>query len=169
VKKLFDAGELTDSTGKKIDDMSNIKFDDASDPLAKGLSNLTDSINNLVKLLGGDVPAAAAAAADGITDHLSKITVPTIDVHYKLDGGDGSPIPMASGGDFLVSKPTLFLAGEAGPERATFSGAGRTSQTGTITDAHLDQLKKLNQRLAFVDNLPDDMARAVKVAMQFAS
>ena len=33
-------------------------------------------------------------------------------------------IAMASGGDFMVTKPTLFLAGEAGPERATFGGAG---------------------------------------------
>jgi hypothetical protein len=32
----------------------------------------------------------------------------------------------AAGGDYLVTRPTLFLAGEAGVERATFSGAGRT-------------------------------------------
>src|SRR5262245_45360647 len=43
--------------------------------------------------------------------------------------------PQAAGGDYLVSKPTLFLAGEAGPERATFrpgggrGGGGDTSQT----------------------------------------
>jgi hypothetical protein len=36
-----------------------------------------------------------------------------------------APIPMADGGDFMVNKPTLFLAGEAGPERATFSGANK--------------------------------------------
>ncbi len=35
-------------------------------------------------------------------------------------------IPMAGGGDFMVNKPTLFLAGEAGPERATFGGANST-------------------------------------------
>ena len=35
--------------------------------------------------------------------------------------------PQASGGDYLVSKPTLFLAGEAGTERATFTPAGRSS------------------------------------------
>ena len=29
--------------------------------------------------------------------------------------------PQATGGDYLVRKPTLFLAGEAGPERATFT------------------------------------------------
>lgn len=36
-------------------------------------------------------------------------------------------IPMAAGGDFIVDKPTLFLAGEAGQERASFSGANRAS------------------------------------------
>lgn len=30
-------------------------------------------------------------------------------------------VPQAGGGDWLVTKPTLFLAGEAGPERATFT------------------------------------------------
>lgn len=34
--------------------------------------------------------------------------------------------PMADGGFGTVTKPTLFLAGEAGPEQFAFSGAGRT-------------------------------------------
>jgi hypothetical protein len=42
----------------------------------------------------------------------------------------GAAIPMARDGDFLLTQPTLFLAGEAGPERASFSGAGRTSAGG---------------------------------------
>ena len=33
-------------------------------------------------------------------------------------------MPMAKGGDMIVKKPTLFLAGEAGPERATFTPGG---------------------------------------------
>lgn len=42
----------------------------------------------------------------------------------------GGIVPMADGGDVIVRHPTLFLAGEAGPERATFTpvgggGAGR--------------------------------------------
>lgn len=32
----------------------------------------------------------------------------------------------AAGGDYLVTKPTLFIAGEAGAERASFSGANNT-------------------------------------------
>lgn len=36
----------------------------------------------------------------------------------------------AGGGDYMVTRPTLFLAGEAGPERATFSGANRANYGG---------------------------------------
>jgi len=37
-------------------------------------------------------------------------------------------IPQAKGGDWVVRRPTLFLAGEAGPERATFTPLGRAPQ-----------------------------------------
>ena len=36
-----------------------------------------------------------------------------------------NPYPMAAGGFGTVTKPTLFLAGEAGPEQVAFSGANR--------------------------------------------
>lgn len=48
-------------------------------------------------------------------------------------GPPQGPIPQADGGDWLVTRPTLFLAGEAGPERATFtplSGGGNQSGGG---------------------------------------
>lgn len=49
--------------------------------------------------------------------------------------------PQATGGDYMVSQPTLFMAGEAGPERATFTplsqmggggGGGGQNQIGPI-------------------------------------
>jgi len=55
---------------------------------------------------------------------------------YTGNGGQGAPMrmpdgrqvagpyPMAEGGDFNVAGPTMFLAGEAGPERATFQPQG---------------------------------------------
>lgn len=53
------------------------------------------------------------------------------------DGGtSGSPegttpvYPQAAGGDFLVRHPTLFLAGDTGLERATFTPAGQGGQYG---------------------------------------
>jgi len=41
--------------------------------------------------------------------------------------------PQASGGDYLVNGPTMFLAGEAGPERATFSPIGGRDYHGSGT------------------------------------
>jgi hypothetical protein len=38
---------------------------------------------------------------------------------------DGKAIAQASGGDWQVNKPTLFMAGEAGPERAIFIPQGK--------------------------------------------
>jgi hypothetical protein len=165
LQKLVDMGDLTDANGLKLTDLSGIKFADT--PIDTGMDKLTKAIEHLSNVLQG-IPDDAKKAADGIQDHLGKITIPPIDVHYRLDGGDGAPLPMAGGGDFMVSKPTLFLAGEAGPERASFSGANRTSMPGASD--HLDEMRAMHAtikaKLAFVDNLPDDMARAVMVAMQ---
>lgn len=45
---------------------------------------------------------------------------------------------MATGGDMLVTEPTLFLAGEAGPERATFSPVGGRNYHGAggVAEVH---------------------------------
>jgi hypothetical protein len=40
------------------------------------------------------------------------------------------PYPQAAGGDYLVTEPTVFIAGEAGPERATFTP--KSTPTGTL-------------------------------------
>ena len=56
----------------------------------------------------------------------------------NLPGGEPvgwqQPIMNATGGDYLVNRPTLFIAGEAGPERATFTpqnGMGGGVEPGT--------------------------------------
>jgi hypothetical protein len=71
--------------------------------------------------------AAATAAAQGLGSGAA-----------ALGGGAGRSIsvdmlsvsPQAKGGDYMVNKPTLFLAGEAGPERATFTPIGKTGGGG---------------------------------------
>jgi hypothetical protein len=45
-------------------------------------------------------------------------------------GAVAGPYPMAAGGDMMVNQPTLFLAGENGPERATFQPQGGPPQGG---------------------------------------
>jgi hypothetical protein len=55
-------------------------------------------------------------------DNLKDKTI-TVNVEYSSSGA----APQAAGGDYWVTTPTLFLAGEAGPERATFTPMGRGS------------------------------------------
>ena len=105
IEHLQQAGELTDDTGKKLDDISGIKFDDTSDPLAQGIDKLTKAITDLVTLLSKDVPDAAGAAADGITKKLGGLQIPAVHVPVVVDaptgGGDASgatPEKHASGG-----------------------------------------------------------------------
>jgi hypothetical protein len=57
---------------------------------------------------------------------VSNVTVNTTYKYSGLAPGPNDiealkPHPQATGGDYLVRKPTLFLAGEAGTERATFT------------------------------------------------
>jgi hypothetical protein len=69
---------------------------------------------------------------------------------------------MAAGGDFMVTRPTMFLAGEAGPERATFSGAGNAgSSSGMSTAAMESELSEIRQLL-------NDQPRAMAIAIQDA-
>jgi hypothetical protein len=71
--------------------------------------------------------AAATAAAQGLGSGAAAV-----------GGGAGRSIsvdmlsvsPQAKGGDYMVNKPTLFLAGEAGPERATFTPIGKSGGGG---------------------------------------
>lgn len=102
------------------------------------------------------------SAADGLEDALSAITptavhVPVVWDIPDLPGGSASlpAFPQAAGGDYLVTRPTLFLAGEAGPERATFTpqgkgGGGRfdTSALERKMDALLSEFRSLPRNLA---------------------
>ncbi len=66
------------------------------------------------------------------------------DVEAGRRQGAGNPDvregwPQAAGGDYLVRSKTLFIAGEAGPERATFQPIG-----GTLRSPHGDIIVNVN-------------------------
>jgi hypothetical protein len=44
--------------------------------------------------------------------------------------------PMAEGGRGIVTRPTLFLAGERGPEEYAFSGANRQFESAGATNVY---------------------------------
>lgn len=89
---------------------------------------------------------------------------------YISSGGTSSPgnpitaLPQQYGGDYIVDKPTLFLAGEAGrPERVRFdpvTGEGY-NPSGGDTHIHL-HIESFGGNQADVDRLAKTVAREVK-------
>lgn len=76
----------------------------------------------------------SSRAADGMKDKTATLTTDIV-TNYKTNGvpvvhGNGPIYAQAEGGDYMVNKPTLFLAGEAGQERATFTPAGKGGMDG---------------------------------------
>jgi hypothetical protein len=131
-EQLAITGQLTDDAGNKITDVSKLKFDDAGDPLAKGMDSLTTALNRLGDLLDPNSPKGIAAktqsTATAMAAALASVPDKHINVFYDRQG-DGGPDwggPQAAGGDYHVTRPTLFLAGEAGDEDISFSGGGKS-------------------------------------------
>lgn len=100
--------------------------------------------------VSGDAADAAEDAAAAIDTVLAGHDF-RVKIHFDMDGLPsgasipGGAIPQAEGGDWIVTRPTLFLAGEAGPERATFTphgGAGPASGPVHVT-LNLDSIKVL--------------------------
>jgi hypothetical protein len=90
IDNLVAAGQLTDDTGKKLDDVSQIKFADTNDPLAQGIDNLTQAINDLISTLGG-LPKSAADAASGMAAALGHVDVPPVVIPYSYQQQGAGP------------------------------------------------------------------------------
>lgn len=114
LQKMVDAGLLTDEFGVKLDTLEGLKF---NVPLEDQIGLLIEALDRLIDKIGGP---------GGVSEAFNSIKVPDVDTDGIRGGGWRSGvIPQADGGDWLVTKPTLFLAGEAGAERATFTPIGR--------------------------------------------
>jgi len=93
-----------------------------------------------VATLGGAAATGTAAYTASLATGIASTTASvmasqtagrSISVESQMSGGGqvlsqtpGWGGPQANGGDYMVNRPTLFLAGEAGPERATFTPIG---------------------------------------------
>lgn len=102
--------------------------------------------------------AQAKAAADALEDAISNVDPDPIHVPiiYDLPPFPGGAMteapevfPQAEGGDYMVTKPTLFLAGEAGPERATFVPSGSSSGGSGDWNALMDRMDARNDAFLF--------------------
>lgn len=153
LEKMIEEGDLYDENGNKITDLAQLGVS-FSESMTEGFTRVVNKLQELLDKLGL-VPAKIKA-------------IPPIDIPVggkgdsgAGEGGGGVGIPMAAGGDFYVTKPTKFIAGEAGPEFASFSGAYRQRE-GSATAATLNMIAA---RLAFIDTLPDTLTRAFTVAL----
>lgn len=114
--KISALGEYLALREKSVSD-ANTRIRDTFGEFAGGLDGqIADVLNKL---------AAVRAAAAGAAAPYAGSTIASIPTN------PGFYYPMAAGGDFMVNSPTLFLAGEAGPERATFTRAG-TGRSGGV-------------------------------------
>lgn len=102
----------------------------------------------------------ADAAASTIQGRFASMTI-HVPIVYDIPDSPSSilgaaklpVIPQATGGDWLVRQPTLFLAGEAGTERATFTPIRQAPPTDMSA-----QLAALSRTLS---RLPRTISRAV--------
>ena len=110
-EQLAKTGPLTDDAGHKLDDLSGVKFDDAGDPLAKGMSTLTDALNRLGDLLDPNSPKGLAAKATATAADIGAALGGIPDRHIKIlydRSGDGDP-SYASRGGFVTSRGVEYF------------------------------------------------------------
>lgn len=138
---------------------------DAADHITDAMNNIPRNIDTKVTItsVASDAASASAAAPSvNAASHAVGETAARLDQWYALpfdyrinttfDAWDAAN-PQADGGDYLVTKPTLFLAGEVpgSSERVSFSGATKQDmnqpQGGALSDdAALSIVGALNRQ-----------------------
>jgi hypothetical protein len=109
----------------------------ATDKMVDGFERLINKLDEFINRLAGIPNPEVRGRVTWDVDPIPQKPGGLGDDAFRLLGGVRE---MAEGGVGTVTKPTLFLAGEAGPEQFAFSGANRTfgsgGGTGT-TEVHL--------------------------------
>lgn len=127
IQNLIDAKKLTNEQGDAFGDITQIKFDGS--PVDTSLDQFQTSVAKTTDQLDGPsgMTAALASVGDAIASNIpvnpfEKWAMPPINLPQMPTYGG----PQAKGGDYHVTRPTLFLAGEVkGGEDVSFSGAGK--------------------------------------------
>jgi len=133
LRQAMDAGKLTAEQYEGATRALLVQFGLLT-PAEESAAGALDALREM--FIDGRLDAEGyAAAVQGIKSGLDALESKDITIGVNFAVGpmelppgvtipQGMPVPMAAGGDFLVTQPTLFLAGEAGPERATFTPQG---------------------------------------------
>ena len=167
-KDLADAGVVFSETMTEGFDRVVLKLQELIDKLQGAGTAISDLPTNTV------IDIQARIRTDQVDAYIEELRARTpgllnglIDLrHDRLLNDPDAVIPMARGGSGLVTKPTLFLAGEAGPESFAFSGAnkampGAGSVTFTAGAIVINGANKSGRQLAeeIVDELPQAWRR----------
>lgn len=117
IQQLIDSGDLLDESGRKITDISALKF---GGEIKVGLGDVVDKLQELIDIFTDKLPNAARDGAADVRDAFrDPITIRTqIDLPEGFDVPDWdmhqSPRHLATGG--IVRRRTLAIIGESGPE-----------------------------------------------------
>ncbi len=182
LQSLIDQGKLVDANGNKITDFATagVTF---SETMTQGFDRVVLKLDELIKRLQGAGTEIEGLPSSKVIDIQFQVRQGQIDnIKQQLsdlswwdrhgsEGRDliaqlgslqgGEPIPMAGGGSGTVTRPTLFMAGEAGPEQFAFSGANKGL-------APTVDVSGVEERLDSVERHLRDLPRALRIAMQDA-
>jgi hypothetical protein len=129
LRTIYDAHKklgipIDENTQKLIDQALALGLLDDNDPtsiLKQGFKDLIKAVQDLTNALLG-IPKTVDTTVT-VTTRRREEGNPDPDPDPK---DPKEPIPQAFGGSYWVAQPTMFVAGEAGPEYAMFSGANQT-------------------------------------------
>lgn len=176
LQKMVELGQLTDANGNIITNLedSGVSF---AMTMSQGFQELMKSVDKLTQAIARGLGVAL--------DNLPTETDLNVNINYNENGrpsGLADPLrdvdvtPMADGGMGRVTRPTLFLAGEAGAEDFAFSGGGRSFRSGggsasidtSGLSAKLDQVNEQQTRLNdyMTGMFARDLARATRDEVQ---
>jgi hypothetical protein len=153
-QSLIDQGLLLDANGQKITDINQIKFGESMqtslDSLNKTLQTLIDTLTKGPNSVKGALDTIGnTTVSPTIAPKITMPTMPDFPTPPAADWGGAQ----AAGGDYYVTRPTWFLAGEAGPERASFGGAnkgGGGPMVASLQDTHISIVMPDGRTLAEV-------------------
>jgi hypothetical protein len=187
IQKLIDMGQLVAPDGTLITNIDQISFADIPDDSLDAIKTILQQIRDILK---DDIPEAAGYAQSALDAiHMPEDVSPGPTyafvggqwVNYgsaeaadnvrksqnrnaQMGSSGGAAVPMASGGYVHVDSPTLFLAGEAGPEDAVFSGGGRSlAGVGANVSIVVNPSRGMNER-----QLAQEVARRVPMELRRA-
>lgn len=131
-----------DDANSQINDAAQAAVDAAAKAAMQAGSQTVDAIRDALDKSSFHVKVTVDGLPGGSTDGFAP-------GEYNPNSGGGVPRyggPQAAGGDYWVTRKTVFIAGEAGPERVTFSGANRSAYPGSGGRTALPVTIELNGR-----------------------